>query len=83
MRILDITNDVSLSNILIYLTEDEARDLRSSIDSILESAAGSSHQHISNEDYQKEISICTYDPNNLESIKSLDKRSKKIILEDI
>lgn len=77
MRILDIESDKPINQIAIYLTFSELKELNDSIVSLLEN--NFHHAHISGEDYQKEITICNYEAN---SIESFDERSKRLIADD-
>lgn len=77
MRILDEDNDRGLDSATIYLSIDEALQLRSALDSVIRDP--SLHHHINDEDFKKEITICIYDEKNL---KHFDERSKKLILHD-
>lgn len=78
MHILDQNSDKSLINITLYLTHSEAIELRDSLNDLLENPLNN-HAHISNESYQKEITVCIYDKNNLEGF---NKRSLRLIMED-
>ena len=78
MRILDHDHDRSLNNVILYLTQEEAAEFSSTLISLLASNTVADHGHISSKDYKKEITICSYDMNNLEGF---DERSKKLILE--
>lgn len=78
MRILDENSDKSLENVILYLTQSEASELRDALDDLLKNPLNN-HVHISNENYQKEITVCLYDVNNLDDF---NKRSKKLILDD-
>lgn len=77
MRILDQDNDKKLDNILLFFTEQEASEMRDSLNILLSEKSG--HHHINNEDYQKEITVCMYEENNLDNFHP---RCKKLILED-
>lgn len=78
MRILDCDNDRKLDEVLLFLTLSEARELRDSLKQLIESPMGN-HSHISNEDFQKEITVCIYDEKKLVGF---SERFKKLILED-
>jgi hypothetical protein len=64
MRILDEVTNKSLKNITLYLTFSEATELLDSLAQIIKKPINN-HDHISSEDYQKEITICIYDKKNL------------------
>ncbi|EFB41444.1 hypothetical protein [Parachlamydia acanthamoebae] len=78
MRILDQNADKSLNDILIYLTYDEALELKSSLDDLLERPSNN-HSHISNKDFSKELTVCIYDENNLTGF---NERSTTLIKND-
>lgn len=78
MRILDEISDKPLANIILYLTFSEASELRDSIDLILKKPINN-HAHIPSEDFQKEITVCIYDPLNL---KGFNERSITLIGND-
>ena len=79
MRLLDSDSDKSLDRVVIYLTKLEAKELIDSLESLLDSPLGN-HNHISSNDYKKEVTVCIYDEKFLEDF---SERSKKLILEDI
>ncbi len=78
MRILDKKSDKPLKNVTLYLTSAEASELRSSLNQLLKKPV-ENHDHISSEDYQKEITVCIYDVNNLQGF---SERSKNLIIND-
>lgn len=78
MFILDETSDKSLSNIILYLTPAEAVELRDSLKSLIEKPIDN-HSHISNINYDKEITVCIYDTNDLTGF---DQRSIDLITND-
>ncbi len=78
MRILDEISDKSLENVILYLTFAEVSELRDSLDELLKKPLNN-HAHISNEDTQKEITVCIYDMGNL---KGFNKRSMDLIIND-
>jgi hypothetical protein len=78
MRIYNVDSDKSLDDVTLYLTIDQAREMKNKLEGLIKQPA-KSHSHISSDDFQKEITICIYDPNKLDH---LSKRSKTLILED-
>lgn len=78
MRILDEISDKSLENIILYLTLAEASELRDSLDELLNKPLNN-HAHISSENFQKEITVCIYDMDNL---KGFNQRSIDLIKDD-
>jgi len=45
------------NSIVIHLTRSEADELRDAIEAILSSPAGTRHEHVPSEDYQREITV--------------------------
>ena len=78
MRILDDESDKKMDNISIFLTKEEAIQLRGYLTQLLENPK-LQHSHLSSADYQKEITICLYDEKRLENF---NERSIKLIKED-
>jgi helix-turn-helix protein len=78
MRILDRDSNKTINNVILYLSEDEASVLQSSLQNLLEKPENN-HTHINNPDFTKEITVCIYDPGNLTGF---DERSKKVIMSD-
>ena len=75
MRILDDDTDRSIQTIILYLTKSEAEELRDSLNLLLEDSSPR-HEHVSSEDHRRELTVCIYDSNSLESF---DERSRKLI----
>jgi len=78
MRLLNQDNDSTVQRLLLLLTQSEAVELKDSLELLLADSAGR-HEHISSDDYQKEITIAIYAPNSLESF---DSRSRTLITTD-
>ena len=78
MRILNDVNDKKIDNISLFLTKDEAFQMIAYLEDLLNNP-GKHHAHLSSDDYQKEITLCVYDQQN---INSFHQRAKKLILED-
>jgi RHS repeat-associated protein len=78
MRILDEEADRALNRVTIYLTRDEARELRDSVDSLLQRGRDD-HEHVSALDQSKELTVCLYNPAN---VAAFSERSRRLILED-
>lgn len=78
MRILDEISDKSLDKVAIYLTHDEALELRDSLIDLLEKSLNN-HAHIPSENLQKEITVCVYDFDNLNGF---NERSVSLIKND-
>lgn len=78
MRILDDDADKKLDNVSIFLTQQEAMQLRSYLNQLLDNPK-LQHSHLSSSDFKKEITICLYDEKHLENF---NQRSIKLIKED-
>jgi len=78
MRILDGTSDNALTDVYIYLTIEEAKEMLDSLAALLEKP-DNNHTHIDDNEYKHEITISIYTEDN---IKYFNKRSQKLILED-
>ena len=70
MRILDAYNGRKLDKITLHLRKNEAKDLMDSLANML-SRSDSGHEHISNRDCQKDITICIDDDPILEDSKNV------------
>ena len=79
MRILNNDTDKKADNITLCLTKAEAAELRDTLESILENPK-ENHGHIPDYVDNKELTVCVYDMNDLDS--SLHDRIKKLIKED-
>jgi len=78
MYILDEVSDKSLERVVVYLTHSEALELKDSLEDLLKKPLAN-HAHISDENFQKELTVCIYDVNNL---KGFNKRSIDLIMND-
>ena len=80
MRILDEDRDKALKNILLLLTKQEAVQLISDLEDLVNDDTKGNHSHINNEDYSKEITRALYEENNIDDFFS--ERCKKLIKYD-
>jgi hypothetical protein len=78
LRILDDEADKKLNNISMFLTKEEAVQLRGCLNQLLENPK-LHHVHLSSNDYQKEITVCIYNEEKLDNFHS---RAIKLIKED-
>jgi hypothetical protein len=74
MRILNLDTNEKINQVTIYLTSSEAKELKDSLDNLLKN--NSHHEHISDDSYQTEITVCIYEKDN---IGEFDTRPKKLI----
>ncbi len=63
MRILDDKLDKKLDSVTLFLTRNELQQLIGFARQLIEKPSAD-HHHVSSDDYQKEITICIYDPEN-------------------
>lgn len=77
MRILNLDTNEKINQATIYLTNSEAKELKDSLDNLLQN--NSQHEHISDESYQTEITVCIYEKDNL---KEFDASSRKVVLDN-
>jgi len=78
MQIFDDTSDKKLDNITLFLTKSELQILSGYARQLLEKSSYD-HFHLSSEDYQKEVTICVYDP---EKTENFHPRIQKLIREN-
>ena len=79
MRILDEISNKSLESVIFYLTFSEASELRDGLNDLLNKPLDN-HVHISSNDYQKEVTICIYD---VENLNGFNERPLELIKEEI
>ena len=80
MYILDDESNKKLDCITLILTRSEVQQLQGYVKQLLEKTPSSDHYHLSSEDYQREITICMYDPGKIEL---LHPQVQKIIKDDL
>ena len=78
MRIYNADTDKKANNVILYLTPEEAKEMKDSLEALLKNEKHH-HEHIPDSDFKKEITVCIYRKDNLSSF---DERSKKLILYD-
>jgi hypothetical protein len=78
MRMLDEEQNVAIDNLTLYLKKSEAIELFHALETLLETEDYDTHIHVSEDSYQREITVMLYDENNIER---LNERSKRLILE--
>lgn len=72
MEIHDPNNERYLSLVGIRLTNEEARELRDSLDALLENPFPGRHEHVASADFQVEMSIWIADEEGKEGLRSGD-----------
>lgn len=79
MYILDDESNKKLNCITIILSKSEIKQMLGYAKQLLDNVDASDHYHLSSEDYQKEITLCLYTPENIDSY---NPRIQKLIIED-
>ena len=81
MRIYNSDLDKPVNKVILYLTPDEAQEMKDSLELLINNNKKHQHEHIPDRDsdFKREITICIYREANLSSF---DERSKKLILND-
>lgn len=79
MRIYNEDADEKVNKVILYLTPEEAQELKGSLELIINN--NRLHEHIPDreDDFKREITICIYKKSDLSDF---DERSKKLILND-
>ncbi|MEH6939348.1 hypothetical protein V7056_16110 [Bacillus sp. JJ664] len=80
MRILDTENDKSLKDLILYLTKEEAIELKDDLEGLIIIIGNKEHVHLNHSEYKRELTITLY---NTKDLSHFDDRSKKLINEDI
>ncbi len=65
MRIFNINKNESIDEVLLLLTKDEASELRDELDRLLNSEIDVDHGHISEDSFDREITISIYNSNRI------------------
>jgi hypothetical protein len=76
MRLFDHKSEKVLHGVTVFLTKDEAEELRDSVIGLLKQPEYAAHDHIYCKDYKKELIVCIY---NEEDLTGFDERSKRLI----
>jgi hypothetical protein len=81
MRIYNEDTDKKVNKVILYLTPDEAQELKDSLELIINNNEKHNHEHVADreDDFKREITVCIYREDNLSSF---DERSRKLILND-
>lgn len=81
MRIYNIDSDKKINKVILYLTDEEAQEMKDSLELLINNNAKHHHEHIPDrsDDFKREITVCIYKEDNLSSF---DERSRKLILND-
>lgn len=79
MRILNEDSNKSMKNTLLLLTVQEASELRDDLERLISQKIFNDHSHINDSDYEHELTIALYNPDNIEEF---NERTKKLISHD-
>jgi len=81
MRIYDSNSDKKVTNVILYLTPDEAQEMKDSLELLINNNEKHHHEHIPDreDDFKREITVCIY---RVDKLSGFDERSKKLILHD-
>lgn len=80
MRIHDEDSDKTLSNVTLFLTMDEARQLRDFTGGLIDDPKRN-HAHVNSAEYDKELTVAIYDPDDLETY-GFDERALRVLRDD-
>jgi hypothetical protein len=75
---LDEDRNLAVNRLTLLLTRAEMAELRDSAAGLL-AHPEHQHSHVPSEDYQKEVTLVVYDPNDLSG---LHERCRRVILKD-
>jgi hypothetical protein len=78
MRILDEAGDKALKSASLFLTVDEAQELRDTLEQLL-AKPEDNHGHVADAEFKKELTISLYKEGSAEGF---DERSRRLILTD-
>jgi hypothetical protein len=81
MRIYDSDSDKKINNVTLYLTSEQAEEMKDSLEQLINTKRKHQHEHIPDRDndFKREITICLYREDDLSGF---DERSKILILDD-
>jgi hypothetical protein len=79
MRIYNLDSEKKANNVILYLTPDEAQEMKHALEQLISDSKKQHHQHICDSEYKREVTVCIYEEDNLSNF---DERSKKLILND-
>lgn len=79
MRILNEDSNKSMKNALLLLTVQEASELRDDLERLISQKIFNDHSHINDSDYEHELTIALYNPDNIEEF---NERTKNLISHD-
>jgi hypothetical protein len=79
MRIYSLDSDEKVNKVILYLTLDEAQEMKYALEQVIADNKKHHHKHILDSEYKREITVCIYKEDNLSSF---DERSRKLILKD-
>jgi hypothetical protein len=81
MRMIDYDRKISIKTLGIYLSPQEAEELRDELNELLENPEANEHFHVYQHDMSREISCSIITENKLKNIKRYNKLEQQILLE--
>jgi hypothetical protein len=81
MKIFDEEHDRTLELVTLYLERAEVQQLVSYLEQLLEDPS-IHHIHLGSPDFQRDLTVAVFDPNDAHHLETFDERSKKVIRED-
>ena len=81
MRIYNEDTNKKVNKVILYLTPDEAQELKDSLELIIDNNKKHHHEHIPDreDNFRREITVCIYRKDDLSGF---DERSRRLILND-
>ncbi len=76
MLVYDPNSNRPIDNATIFLTVEEAKELHDDLASLI-ARPSENHAHIYSCDYQREVTVCVYDA---QKIDSLDEKTRKLLI---
>lgn len=81
MRILNNDNQLSIKNISVFLTNEEAQELRDTIEQLIENSdKGSYHLHLNDKDFKHEITFSVYSDKD---VSLYNARTQRLLIDDV
>ena len=82
MRMIDLGRNCSVKVQAMYLTPNEARQLVSELNKLLENPEANEHFHVYEEDMSREISCSIITEKKLANLKQYNKLEQQVLSED-
>ena len=71
MRIYNLDSNKKVNKVILYLTSDEAQEMKDSLELLLNNNEKHQHEHVPDREsnFKREITLCIYKDNNLSTRK--------------